>query len=141
MKKQNIILPGLFAGLIMLIANFGLGQLFHSIYPQLKAEYQNAALFRPFTDPLMIYMFIHPFIIGIILSWIWNKVHLLFKGSDLSNGFYFGLIYWLFSFPGMLISYSSFSISFLMVMDWTLGILIQSIIGSIIIVKMTRKNK
>lgn len=125
MKK--IILFGLLGGLIVLILGTLCSQLFHFIFPSLKSEFENTALFRPWTDPLMSLYFLHPFLLGIILAWVWNKVKpVIVVDDNLLKGVYFGLSAWVvLTLPGMLISYASFPISFLMIFSWTFNSLVE----------------
>ena len=137
MKK--VILIGLLAGLAMLIVSMALGLLFNLIFPSLAAEYNNTDLFRPWTDPLMYLMLVEPFIVGIILAWIFSVTKSLFKTEKAwKKGIYFGLCYWLITIPGMVMSYSSFPVSLLMVITWSISILIQAMVGGLIYARFIR---
>lgn len=48
----------------------------------------------------------------------------------------FGLIYWLLSVCGMPMTYSSFPVSLLMVGSWTLSVLVEGMIASLILSKL-----
>jgi hypothetical protein len=73
-------------------------------------------------------MILHPFIVALILAWIWNLVKTVLPTDKLIvKGLFFGLIYWLVSLPGMLISYGTFPISIILVLNWSVGILLQSL--------------
>jgi hypothetical protein len=134
MKK--VIIFGLLAGLIMLALSMILGSVFHIIAPDLKSEYENANLFRPWSDPLMLLMFVQPFLVGIILAWIWQKTKGLFTGTELwKSGLCFGFIYWVTTIPGMVISYSTFQISLLMVANWTASNLLAGLCAGILFSK------
>jgi hypothetical protein len=120
---KRIIVMGLLGGAIMLAIAMLLNPFFQALAPSLKAEYENPRLFRPWSDPLMSLYFVHPFLLGIILAWIWSRVRPLFTtGSDTRKGILFGFIVWIAtSIPGMLMSYASFPISPLMILSWTTG--------------------
>lgn len=133
MKK--ILGLGLSVGLINLILGLALSRFFYYIWPSLNAEYQNTSLFRPWSDPLMSIYFVYPFLLGLILAWLWEKAKNLFRGNYIRQGFSFGFIYWLLTIPGMIISYSSFPISFIMVFSWTLNNLILALVAGIILTK------
>jgi hypothetical protein len=111
----------------MLIIGMVISQLFQLIAGPLKSEFENAAIFRLTSDPLMFFFYVQPFALGIVLAWAWTKVKALFiEGSALSKGIYFGSIIWLIStLPGMLISYGSFSVSCLMILCWTISGLVE----------------
>jgi len=131
MKK--VILFGLLAGLVMLVVSLVLGPLFNLIFPSLAAEYNNTNLFRPWSDPIMYLMLVEPFILGIILAWIFSVTKNLFKTEKVwGKGIYFGLCYWVITIPGMVMSYSSFPISLLMIITWSISILIQAIVAGLI---------
>jgi hypothetical protein len=132
MKK--IILSGLLAGVAMLAVGFGLGYAMMFIFPSLGAEYANTALFRPWSDPIMSLYFAHPFVLGFILAWVWNKVKGVIGGAGWSGkGTRFGLAYWLVTIPGMVISYASFPLSLLMVVSWSISILAQALAAGLIL--------
>ena len=136
---RKVILIGLLAGLAMLIVSMALGLLFNLIFPSLAAEYNNTDLFRPWTDPLMYLMLVEPFIVGIILAWIFSVTKSLFKTEKAwKKGIYFGLCYWLITIPGMVMSYSSFPVSLLMVITWSISILIQAMVGGLIYARFIR---
>jgi len=134
MKK--IILPGLVAGLIMLVLGFATSYLF-MIFPSVAADYANTNIMRSWSDPLMSLFFVSPFILGIGLAWVWNRTKTLFSGTLWRRGANFGLIYFLIAtIPGMIMSYSSFPLSFLTVLSWTIGGLLNGIISGWVLVKM-----
>jgi len=137
MKK--IIKPGILAGIAMLIVGMTVSYLLHFMFPSLAAEYNNTNIFRSWSDPLMSLYFLYPFTVGLILAWVWQKTKSLFKGSVKQKGVNFGLAYWLVSsIPGMLITYSSFKTSFLMVLTWLIGGLVNGIVAGLIFVKMDK---
>lgn len=133
MKK--IISTGLIVGAIMLIASLAVSWIFGYFFPGVKAEYENTGLFRPWSDPKMSLYFLHPFLAAFLLAWFWDKTKIVFK-----NGVNFGVFYWIIaSIPGMFISYSSFQVSFLMILEWTLAGLIQAILAGLVLEKMNGK--
>jgi hypothetical protein len=85
----------------------------------------------------MLLFFVHPFLLGIILAWVWSKVNTVVTGdTDVTKGVNFGVAVWLVAtVPGMLISYSSFPISFLMILSWTLSAFMELIIMGILFAK------
>jgi hypothetical protein len=137
MKK--VVLPGLAAGAAMLVVALGVGYLLMSLFPWLRAEYMNTSLFRSWEDPLMSLYYAYPFLVGLILAWVWNRVKKLFTGKAWAKrGFSFGLIYWVVTIPGMLISYASFPISLLMVGTWTVSGLLQALCAGAILAAMNK---
>jgi hypothetical protein len=137
MKK--IILPGLAAGIGMLGMGFLMSFLLNTAFPELSIEYQNPNLFRPWSDPLMSLFYLHPFVLGIVLAFVWERIKGLFTGTMLSRGFLFGFMFWIAAtVPGMFISYSSFPISLVMIASWTINGLVQALIAGLILAKMNK---
>ena len=134
---KHIVLPGILSGIGMLFIGFGLSFLLGFIFPVIAKEYHNPNLFRPWSDPLMSLYFVHPFVVGIILAFIWGKVKKLFTGTTVSKGLLFGFSFWIAAtFPGMFISYSSFPVSIMMIITWTLSGLAQELVAGVILAKM-----
>ncbi|MBU0671961.1 MAG: hypothetical protein KJ732_02910 [Candidatus Margulisbacteria bacterium] len=134
---KKVLLPGLVAGVVLLIVGMGWSFLLNAIFPGLAAEYQNTALFRPWEDPLMSVFFAYPFVLGLALAWVWDKVKGLVSGGIVSRATSFGLGYWVVaSIPGMVITYSSFPVSLLMVITWSISGLVQAIVAGLIFAKL-----
>lgn len=136
---MKIIINGLAAGAAMLLTSLVTMPVWNVLFPGIQQEYINPALFRPWSDPLMSLIFVHPFIVGIILAWIWTKIKHIFKQESLfKKGVSFGLTYGILTLPGMFISYSTFPVSIYMIMSWTVGGLLQDVIGGIVIARTDR---
>ncbi len=136
MKK--IILSGLVASIVMVVISFIFSYALGFLFPSVMQEYNNSGIFRPWNDPLMYLMFISPFIVGFVLAIIWSKIKPVFKNSPVKNGLIFGLFYCLLTISGMIMSYSSFKVSLLMVITWTITNFIQILLGCIIISGMNK---
>lgn len=112
---------GLIAGLVNLVLGLGLNFGFQAFFPELTSQYQNSALFRPWTDPLMMIYFAHPFILGLALTYLWGISGKNLTGGATTKAFRFAkLVFLVATIPGMFITYTSFRISLLMVSSWTL---------------------
>ena len=136
MKK--IIWPGILAGILMLIAGMIVSSFMQWIFPSLAKEYA-AGLMRPWTDPLMMVFFLYPFLLGIILAWAWDKSKSLFKGTQAQKGRAFaGSIILISTIPGMFVTYTSFKISFLMVLSWLISGIIYSLIAGCLFSRMNK---
>ncbi|MFA4891153.1 MAG: hypothetical protein WC604_02260 [Candidatus Gracilibacteria bacterium] len=134
MKKA--LLFGLLTGILLLAVGMGLNYLLGALFPQLMAEYENVAIFRPWDDPKMSLFFIYPFLVALLLAFAWTKHKNAFQGSTLKKGLIFGLTYFaIATIPGMLVSYSSFQVSALMIGGWTLSGLLDGIIAGLIYAK------
>ena len=136
MKK--IILPGIIAGIAMLVLSMVVGMLTNLAFPSLMNEYENPALFRSWSDPIMNLYYLHPFLVGILLAWAWDKTKKLVKAKGpYGRGLHFGLAFFAIStIPGMLISYSSFPVSLAMIATWSISSLVQLIGAGIVYAKM-----
>lgn len=134
--KTNAVVFGLLAGLAMLVAGMVVGQVFAFAFPGMAAEYNNPALFRPWSDPLMSLYYAVPFATGLILAWLWLNLKDKIKETDaLKKGAFFGIVYWIITIPGMAMSYSSFPVSLVMVESWSVSILVQAVCAGLIFAK------
>lgn len=133
MKK--VIFPGLVAGVVLLILSI-LGLYLNMwIFPDLAMQYFQPA-FNEQSSRIMLY-FIHPFIIAMALSWFWSKIKGILKGSFLTRGIEFGIIYALIAtFPAMWLVFSSITVSLQMVFTWFVLGFIQAIIAGLVCEKM-----
>lgn len=138
MKK--VILPGLAAGLAVLCLSLGFNFFFNLLFPALSAEYLNQSIFRPWSDPMMQLFFLHPFIMGLALAFVWDRTKNAINGKNaLERGFYFGgFIFLVATIPGMFVTFSSFQVSPGLVLSWTLSGLLQVITGSLILAKLNK---
>ncbi len=133
---KKVIIPGLIAGALMLISAVILNVVMDSLFPEISKQYRQGGFFRPWSDPLMSLIFIQPVILGITMAFVWENVT-----EKLTPPLRFGLIYWaIVTLPGMLISYSTFNISLLMILSWTFTGLIQILLGSFVISKMNKSK-
>ncbi|MCX6797977.1 MAG: hypothetical protein NTX66_02035 [Candidatus Falkowbacteria bacterium] len=134
MKK--IIWPGIVAGVVNLILNLAISFLFIRL-PQIAADYNNTALIRPWSDPLMSLFFLYPILFGIILAWVWHKTKAIFSGGKTSRALKFaGSIFLVVTIPGMFMSYTCFPLAFLTVISWTFSGLVASLVAGLILVRM-----
>ncbi|MFH1181745.1 MAG: hypothetical protein V1702_02200 [Candidatus Woesearchaeota archaeon] len=134
MKK---VLIGLLAGVVMLIVGFGFNMLFDFVFPVAAAEYQNPAIFRPWSDPLMMLYFIYPFVLGIALSFFWAMAKGMFKGGVWERAAKLAFMYFIIAtIPGMLMSYSSFQVSLLLILSWTINGFLSVFAAGVVFAKL-----
>ena len=132
MKK--IIKSGLIAALVLLILS--VLALYATIwfFPTLAAQYYDPA-FDNQSGRYMIY-YAHPFVIGLALAWFWDRFKGALKGSFITKGIEFGLIYALVAiFPVMWLTYSALSVSLAVVATWLVFGLLQGIISGLVFEK------
>jgi hypothetical protein len=132
MLKKVLIIG--FAGLIVsMLLTF----LFGAIFPGLQAEYQNESLFRPWSDPLMTVFFAYPFIFAITASYLWKLVGEKFKGNAGNRANQFAVLYFVIAtIPGMFASYTTFAVSFPMVLTWAVSGFIDAYIAGYVFAKV-----
>jgi hypothetical protein len=136
---RRIFVPGFIAGFIMLFISVILSQLSVVALPYLNIEFENYSLYRPWSDPIMLFYFIQPFFLGWVLAWIWNQVKgFIGEKHYLEKGLYFGLAFWVVSLPGLLLIYSTFQVSLAMINSWVLTIFIQSVCAGLALAWMNR---
>lgn len=132
MKK--IITSGLIAGVVLLVLS--VLALYATIwfFPSLATQYYDPT-FDNQSDRYLLY-YAHPFVIGLALAWFWDRFKGALKGSYLTKGLEFGLIYALVAgFPVMWLTYSALSVSLAMVATWLAFGLIQGVIAGLIFEK------
>jgi hypothetical protein len=134
------IVAGITAGIVILSSGFLTIMVFYSANTSLKLEYENQHLFRSINDPAMLLYFVQPFVLGILLSVIWQSINRIFAlPAGTKSGIYFGLMYWLLTIPGLMMSYATFSVSFTMVLSWSVSVLVQGICTGLLFSKLLRK--
>jgi hypothetical protein len=134
---KKVLIPGLVCGLVILVVGMAVSMLIQALMPGLAAEYQNPALFRPWSDPLMSIYFAFPFLLGLALAWVWDRVKGLLPGAIWQRALGLTLGYFLIStIPGMTITYSSFPVSLAMVLSWTVSSVVQVYCGTLVLAKM-----
>jgi hypothetical protein len=136
---KKIIISAIGCGVAGLAIMFILTPVFYAIFPLIEAEYTNP-LFRPMDNPWMSYIFLNPFVMGLIMAVLYPFVTNTFKIKELyKKGAHFGLLIWLLGIPGMLMTFSSFNLSAEIVISWTIQMLISYVAYGIIIAKIFKK--
>ena len=132
MKK--IITSGLIAGIVLLILS--VLALYATIwfFPNLAAQYYDPA-FDNQSGRHMIY-YAQPFVIALALAWFWDRFKITLKGSFVTKGIEFGLIYALVAIlPVMWLTYSALSVSIEMVAAWLVFGLLQGVVAGLVFEK------
>ncbi len=120
---MRIIGFGLIAGGIM----FLIGGLFHllvpALFPHIKDDYVNRALFRPWEGWTQRYMVIHPFLLGVLFAAAYSLLVGLSGESRALRGMSGGVLYGLGlsllgSLPVFALSFVSFQVSGRVVATW-----------------------
>ena len=125
-----IVKRGLIAGVAALVVGFGINWLAGVIFPSITQEYQNPNIFRPWTYPLIMAYFAHPFILGLVLAYLWDKL----KAKDALE---FAKLYFIIAaIPGMFVSYTSFQLSLLMILVWTVSGFLQAFVAGLVFARL-----
>jgi hypothetical protein len=136
MKK---IIAGLIAGIVMLGVGMLISKGFQFIFPALIIEYANTNLFKPWSDPSTLIIFLAPFILGIILAGIWDLTKTMVKGNNATEkGINFGFVFWIITIPGMLMSFISFPMSITIAVSWMVILLSQALCSGFLFSKILR---
>ena len=135
---KKVIISGLAVGLVLFVLGWVVMMpLMTMIFPGLSSEYETSGVFRPWDDPAMSYIFLHPFVIGLVMAYIFQAFKPFPKKKLVKRGICYGFMFWLLvTVPGMLMTLSSFMVSLDMVLSWTLEFLIEMPIAGIIIAKL-----
>jgi len=132
MKK--IIASGLIVGIVLLALS--ILALYATIwfFPKLATQYYDPAFDNQENRYLLYYA--HPFVIGLALAWFWDRFKGALKGSFLTKGIEFGVIYALVAiFPVMWLTYSALSVSLAMVGTWVAFGLLQGVVAGLVFEK------
>jgi membrane protease YdiL (CAAX protease family) len=135
--KKGVVVSGLLAGLAILTVGVILTPFYNLLFPGVSGEYNNISLFRPWDDPVMSLYYFYPFILGVVLAWVWKKTEKLFEDKyDLVRAKKFALSYWIVAgLPGMFITYASFQVSFSMVLAWSISGIVDAFVAGWVFTK------
>ena len=131
---KRIISSGLIAGVVLLILS--VLALYATIwfFPTLASQYYDPA-FDNQSGRYLIY-YAHPFVIALALAWFWDRFKGALKGSYLTRGIEFGLIYALVAiFPVLWLTYSALAVSLAMVGTWLVFGLLQGVVAGLLFEK------
>ena len=131
---KRIISSGLIAGVVLLILS--VLALYATIwfFPTLASQYYDPA-FDNQSGRYLIY-YAHPFVIALALAWFWDRFKGTLKGSYLTRGIEFGLIYALVAiFPVLWLTYSALAVSLAMVGTWLVFGLLQGVVAGLLFEK------
>ena len=105
------------------------------LFPGLAVQYFDPT-FDAQSERYLLY-FAHPFIVGLALSWFWDRFKGILKGSFLGRGIEFGMAYALVAvFPMMWLIYSAINVSLALVVSWLLFGILQGVAAGLIFGKM-----
>ncbi|MBC7382546.1 MAG: hypothetical protein H7296_06055 [Bacteroidia bacterium] len=133
MKK--IVASGIVSGFILLILSISGLYLTLWLFPALAVQYFDPAFNVP-AGRIMFY-YLHPFIVGMALSFLWSRFKSVLTGGFITRGIEFGLIYtFVAAFPMMWLIYSALNVSLAIVLTWLILATLQGLIAGLIFEKM-----
>jgi len=133
MKK--ILLSGLASGIILLVLSLIMLNAVIMFFPVTAEEYYNDAFNS--NGQRDIFFYIHPFILSFGLAWFWHRFKGILKGNFVLRGLEIAAIFAIVAIlPNMWMTYSSLSVSILVVGTWFLYGFIQVAIAGILFAKM-----
>lgn len=134
--KKNV-LSGLLAGFVMLLIWFGFSYVLMWVFPDLVSQYDNTNLYRSMKDPISGLFVFHPFVLALILAFVWDKSKTLFSARKFfTRGVQFGLVYFVIVLPGILMSYITSPYSAEIVLSWVVSVLISALTAGIVFEKI-----
>lgn len=109
------------------------------LLPDMAMEYFGPAFISEMQRNLLYY--IHPFIIGIGLSWLWHRLRIGAGGAVFVNSLKFGLAYAaVATLPYMLLIYSAIDVSLPVVITWLLFGYAEAVIASLVLYRLNIKR-
>lgn len=133
MKK--IMVPGIVAGIILLVVSVLMIKVAIMMFPQTFEEYYNDTFNS--NGERDIFFYIHPFVLTIALAWFWHRFKGMFKGNFLFRGLELGVVFAVVAIlPVMWITYSAISVSFIVVGTWFLYGLMQACVAGMVFAKL-----
>lgn len=116
---SKILVPGIIAGIVVLVVSMALSYFFQAIFNYNVLE---LAGMRSINDPTMALFFVFPWVIGFAMAILYNYTKDSFKGTTKQKGISLGLLGWIvYAIPSAFIVFSS--------MNYPIGFTVNSIIG------------
>lgn len=129
MKK--ILVPGLIAGVLMLLFSYLALWITVKFFPWIAEEYYNPMF--SFEGDKAAMFFIHPFILSFALAFFWDRFKGLFHGSFWWRGIELGVVYGLVAtLPSTWMTFSAISVSLQIVLTWFAFGVLQAIVAGLV---------
>jgi hypothetical protein len=133
MKK--ILIPGLVAGVALLILSYAVLHLSVRIAPGLMEQYYNPVFQSGEERALLFYA--HPFVLSFALAWFWDRFKGMFSGAALLRGLEMGLVYGIIAtLPSMWITFSAIDVTLPMVLSWLVYGIFQAAVAGMVFARM-----
>lgn len=122
MEFKKFLIGGILSGIVILVVSMAISYAMQALF-----NYNVLALggMRTVNDPIMTLFFVHPWVLGFAMAFLYPYVKQSLKGSAMGRGFDFGLITWVVAgLPSAFLVFSS--------MDYPLGFHISAVVGGIL---------
>jgi len=132
---------GMLAGALILVILMGQSYISSWLSPTLAEQYNNTALYRPWSVPVMWLIFLYPFFLGLALAWIWGKVQPVLKGNGFAKVIKFAFAYWVAGvIPTMIMIYSCFPVTKWVVLIWTISGFFYGLVSALVFARMLPRD-
>ncbi|MFH1240480.1 MAG: hypothetical protein V1672_04670 [Candidatus Diapherotrites archaeon] len=133
MDLKKFLISGILAGIAIFIVSFIFDYLVGMFFP-----YDSFTLggMRAMEDPMMMFFFLNPWVLGFSMSAVYHYVKDSFKGTTMQKGKSFGLLVWLVAgLPSAFIVYTSMNYPVRFTISSIFGSLLYMVAGAIVIAK------
>ncbi len=137
MKATKIIVAAIASGIVYFIVSQIIQAAISAVLP-----YNVLALagMRSVNDPIMLFWFLHPIVLGLTMAIIYDKTKKAFTGSTTEKGIEFGSAVWMVAgLPSAFLVWSSMDYPLGFTMSALIGTAISTITAGIIIAKIMEK--
>lgn len=122
MEPKKTILAGFLAGVVISIISLTVSSLVQYLF---QFNVLDLGGMRAKDDPVMLLFFLHPWVVGFAMAFVYSKLEKAISGDYIQKGLRFGLLIWLVSsIPSAFIVYSS--------MNYPIGFTVNSVLGTIL---------
>ena len=122
MGAKNFLVSGIVAGIAIAAVSFIVSTVVNMIWPYNVLELGGM---RSIGDPIMLLFFLHYWVYGFALSYIYPYIEKGLKGDYMQKGRQFGAMMWIIvSIPSAFLVYSS--------MDYPIGFTVNSVVGGLL---------
>lgn len=129
MKNKYILSVAI--GVLLLVSSMVMGMIVNTIFPSLMTEYAGP-VFRQMDDPMWMLFLVYPIAFGVLLTYVWLRTKKSWK-----DGMDYGLATGVFlAVPMLLVNLSSFAVSTLMAVSWSVFGFVNCLIAGLVLEKL-----
>ncbi len=132
---KSILKLSVIAGIVIFITSYGILYIAVRLFPTFFTDYFSPVFHSDGSRDIFFYL--HPFVLSLAMSVLWNRFKNLFHGSIWFRGFEFGALYaGIALIPVMWITYSAVDVSLTMVLSWLAYGFFQSVMAGILFARL-----